>query len=64
LARERSTYLPFFESYFSNFIEGTEFDIGEAYEIVYEGVIPQERSDDAHDVLGTFRIVSDSRRQR
>ena len=59
LAKERSNYLPFFESYFSNFIEGTEFDVGEAYNIVFEGVIPQERPDDAHDVLGTFRIVSD-----
>ena len=59
LAKEHSMYLPFFESYFSNFIEGTEFDVGEAYDIVFEGVIPQERPDDAHDVLGTFRIVSD-----
>jgi len=57
-------YLPFFESYFSNFIEGTEFDIGEAYDIVYEGAIPKERPDDAHDVLGTFRIVSDSDEMR
>lgn len=60
MAKERSVYLPFFESYFSNFIEGTEFDVGEAYNIVYEGVIPRERPEDAHDVLGTFRIVSDS----
>jgi len=52
-------YLPFFESYFSNFIEGTEFDVKEAYDIVFEGAIPQERPADAHDVLGTFRVVSD-----
>ena len=58
-ARKKSTYLPFFESYFSNFIEGTEFEVGEAYDIVFEGVIPQERPADAHDILGTFRIVSD-----
>jgi fido (protein-threonine AMPylation protein) len=51
-------FLPFFEAYFSNFIEGTEFLVEEAYEIVYEGVIPKERPADAHDVLGTFRIVS------
>ena len=60
LAREGNRYLPFFESYFSNFIEGTEFEVGEAYDIIYEGVIPRERPDDAHDILGTFRIVSDS----
>ena len=39
-----------FESYFSNFIEGTEFEVGEAYDIIYEGVIPRERPDDAHDI--------------
>ena len=35
------------------------FTVEEAEEIVFEGVIPTERPDDAHDVLGTFRIVSD-----
>ena len=53
--------LAFFEAYFSNFIEGTEFTVGEAREIVFEGAIPNERPEDAHDVLGTFRIVADSR---
>ncbi len=51
--------LAFFEAYFSNFIEGTEFTVDEAAEIVFEGVIPQARPEDAHDVLGTFRVVSD-----
>jgi hypothetical protein len=53
--------LAFFEAYFSNFIEGTEFSVGEAREIVFEGVMPSERPEDAHDVLGAFRIVSDAR---
>ncbi len=57
-AQARAT-LAFFEAYFSNFIEGTEFTVEEAEEIVFQGVIPQERPDDAHDVLGTYRIVSD-----
>jgi len=52
--------LAFFEAYFSNFIEGTEFTVGEAREIVFEGAIPAERPEDAHDVVGTFRIVSDA----
>lgn len=56
---EANANLAFFEAYFSNFIEGTEFSVEEAREIVFDGVIPQERPDDAHDVLGTFRIVSD-----
>lgn len=57
---EAATNLAFFEAYFSNFIEGTEFSVGEAREIVFEGAIPTERPEDAHDVLGTFRIVSDA----
>ncbi len=56
---EANATLAFFEAYFSNFIEGTEFSVNEAREIVFEGVIPAERPEDAHDVLGTFRIVSD-----
>ena len=58
-ARSGQVYLPFFEAYFSNFIEGTEFRVDEARAIVYEGVTPLERPEDAHDVLGTFNIVSD-----
>ena len=56
---EANVNLSFFEAYFSNFIEGTEFSVEEAQDIVFGGVIPEERPDDAHDVLGTFRIVSD-----
>lgn len=50
--------LAFFESYFSNFIEGTEFEIDEAVDIVFNSVIPPTRPEDAHDILGTFRIAS------
>lgn len=51
--------LPFFEAYFSNFIEGTEFAVDEAAEIVFQGRIPKARPEDAHDVLGTWNVVSD-----
>jgi hypothetical protein len=51
--------LAFFESYFSNYIEGTEFLIDEAKEIIYENKIIPNRADDSLDVLGTFRVVSD-----
>jgi hypothetical protein len=51
--------LPFFEAYFSNFIEGTEFTIEEAERIIRSGDIPANRPQDAHDILGTFRVVSD-----
>jgi fido (protein-threonine AMPylation protein) len=50
----------FFEAYFSNFIEGTEFAVEEAAAIVFDGVIPANRPADAHDVLGTFRLVSNA----
>lgn len=56
---EGEATLCFFEAYFSNFIEGTEFEVEEAVDIVFNGRIPEERPEDAHDVLGTWRIVSD-----
>lgn len=56
----RYGYLPFFEAYFSNFIEGTEFEVDEAARIVFEGEVPQQRPADAHDVLGTYRLVADA----
>jgi len=55
--------LPFFEAYFSNWIEGTEFAVDEAEEIVFTGEIPEGRFEDAHDVLGTFEIVGDPDKQ-
>lgn len=45
----------FLESYFSNFIEGTEFDVSEARQIVLEGKIIDQRPKDSHDILGVFR---------
>ena len=52
--------LSFFEAYFSNFIEGTEFEVEEAYKIIFKNHIPQERPEDAHDILGTFKVVSNT----
>ena len=51
--------LPFFESYFSNFIEGTEFTVEEARRIVDAQQPPAARPADGHDILGTYRCVSD-----
>ena len=47
----------FFESYFSNFIEGTTFEVEEAEQIVFEGAIIPNRSEDSHDILGTFQAA-------
>ncbi len=48
----------FFESYFSNYIEGTEFDVDQAKEIVDSGMPAPRRKEDSHDILGTFKILS------
>lgn len=48
----------FFESYFSNYIEGTEFSIEDAHTIISTGRPLPMRNDDSHDVLGTYAIVS------
>ncbi len=50
-------HLAFFDAYFSNFIEGTEFEIADAHAIVFEGQFPWARPEDAHDILGTYQLV-------
>ena len=47
----------FFDAYFSNFIEGTKFEVADARAIVFEGKIPAARPQDAHDVVGTYHVV-------
>ncbi len=51
--------LSFFESYFSNFIEGTEFIIDEAEDIVFKGKEILNRHADSHDILANFALTSD-----
>ena len=48
----------FFESYFSNYIEGTEFTVDEARQIITTATPFPARDEDSHDVLGTYQIVS------
>lgn len=54
----------FFESYFSNYIEGTEFELEEARKIIETGRPLPARNADSHDVLGTFQIVASRREMR
>ena len=56
----RRRLLPFYEAYFSNYIEGTEFTLDEAAAIVFEGVTPADRPEDAHDIIGTYEVVGDA----
>lgn len=51
--------IAFFEGYFSNYIEGTEFTVSEAKEIILTETPLPARDEDSHDILGTYRIVSD-----
>ncbi len=48
----------FFEAYFSNYIEGTVFELEEAKSIIKTETPILNRDEDSHDVLGTYRIVS------
>ena len=41
----------FYEAYFSNYIEGTEFEVIEAENIVFNAKHKYERHQDGHDIL-------------
>lgn len=53
----------FWESYFSNFIEGTRFTVEEARELVSDTAraedLTRKRPQDAHDILETYRLIVD-----
>ena len=51
----------FFESYFSNYIEGTEFEVEDARQIIETRTPMPARNADSHDVLGTYYIVSNQK---
>lgn len=50
----------FFESYFSNYIEGTEFELEDAKRIIETDTPMPTRDEDSHDMLGTYKLVSNS----
>jgi hypothetical protein len=50
--------ISFFDSYFSNYIEGTRFEVAEAREVITENKPIHNRSGDSHDILGTYEICS------
>ncbi len=51
----------FFETYFSNYIEGTIFEVEEAKEIILTETPLPARNEDSHEVLGTYKLVSNMR---
>src|SRR5690606_1477975 len=48
----------FYESYFSNYIEGTVFEVDEAKKVIATQKPIPSRSEDSHDILGTYQLVS------
>jgi len=54
----------FYESYFSNYIEGTVFEIEEAKRVIETQKPLPARNEDSHDVLGTYQIVSNPREMK
>lgn len=55
---ESYTNFSFFEAYFSNYIEGTEFELEEAQDIIFKNLQIPNRSGDTHDIRGTFSIIN------
>lgn len=51
--------LAFFESYFSNYIEGTQFTLDEAEDIISSGKAAYGRHEDSHDILAHMEITAD-----
>jgi hypothetical protein len=56
---ERRMAGSFAEAYFSNFIEGINFDVEDAIEIAYEGKFPRDRQEDGHDIHATYLQLVD-----
>ena len=54
----------FFEAYFSNYIEGTIFEIEEAKSIIQTETPIPNRDEDSHDILGTYKLVSNQKEMR
>ena len=48
----------FFETYFSNYIEGTRFEVIEAKTIIETDTPLFNRNKDSQDILGTYKLVS------
>lgn len=59
----RTRLAPFFESYFSNYIEGTQFELEEAASVVFDNET-LDRPKDAHDIAATYRLVNDDHAMR
>ncbi len=48
----------FWDAYFSNYIEGTAFEIDEAEEIIYDRKVSDGRHEDSHNILRSYDLLS------
>lgn len=53
--------MPFIDAYFSNYIEGTKFEVAEAVDIV-RGKTHVNRPEDAKDIIATYVLLKDLQR--
>lgn len=54
---QRAEYVPFYEAYFSNYIEGSTLTVDEAKRVVFDDA-DVGKPEDAHDIRATWEIVS------
>lgn len=61
--QQNKEYLYFLESYFSNYIEGTEFEIEEAIKIVFEKGYHEkiQRNQDGYDITSLYKLIIESK---
>lgn len=55
---DRGHLLPFYEAYFSNFIEGTELELDDAERVAFDGTVLPDQPEDSHDVAATYELVA------
>jgi len=53
----------FYEAYFSNYIEGTEFEVKEARDIVYDPSYKYTRHQDGHDIKETYKLIENMHKE-
>ncbi|WP_291382053.1 Fic family protein [Demequina sp.] len=56
--QRRAQMVPFYEAYFSNYIEGSTLTIDEAQQVVFHRA-DVGKPEDAHDITSTYEIVAD-----
>lgn len=56
---DRAAYVPFYEAYFSNYIEGSTLNVDEARRVIFDNA-DVGKPKDAHDMRATWEVVADT----